>query len=278
MASAGYCRIKCLIGDTDDGTFDCIGDGARVYVDVVWATSVGFVVESDGGRLVVDAKVIESTNSNPIEIAGGNAYGYAVVKGALIIAADGNGHALVGDGLLALNQCVFLPNDYVEPLSVAGEIHIINCSGVSESDVVLVGDDADVYYGSPVNVTAASAVSATVTPSASQVTDRAGRNYILAYTAETNTVSVTVLDAGGDAVDLSAKTLGVYWETDQKVAVSSLTSGITISGTGSNVVTFAIPSAVTASERELIFAIRDQAAPKAVYAGGVFDVQYLPGP
>ena len=126
----------------------------------------------------------------------------------------------------------------------------------------------------PPNVVATNAL--TIIPSVASVADRAGTNYILAYTSETNSISVTVLDSAGDAVDLSAKTLGVYWETDAKVSIASLTSGVTVSGAGNNVVTFAIPSAVTSEERELIFAIRDQAAPKALYAGGVFDVKYLP--
>ena len=125
-------------------------------------------------------------------------------------------------------------------------------------------------------ISAVTAAGVTITPTTATIESRAGKNYILAYTSETNSISVTVLDAGGNAVDLSAKTLGVYWETDAKVSVASLTSGITVSGAGNNVVTFAIPSAVTSEERELIFAIRDQAAPKALYAGGVFDVEYLP--
>jgi hypothetical protein len=108
------------------------------------------------------------------------------------------------------------------------------------------------------------------------VTSRAGSNYVLAYTAEPSSISITVLDADNDPVDLSAKTLGVYWETAEKTAVASLTSGITVTGDGSNVVTFAIPSAVSASERRLRFAVRDQSAPKTVYAGGVFSVQHLP--
>ena len=151
----------------------------------------------------------------------------------------------------------------------------------STSGVQVLGMPSNVIYTSTVDLTAnaISAVTAagvTITPTSATIESRAGKNYILAYTSETNSISVTVLDAGGNAVDLSAKTLGVYWETDAKVSVASLTSGITVSGAGNNVVTFAIPSAVTSEERELIFAIRDQAAPKALYAGGVFDVEYLP--
>ena len=127
-----------------------------------------------------------------------------------------------------------------------------------------------------INALLLAAVSVTVVPSSSTVASRAGTNYVLAYTDETSSVAITVLNAAGDSIDLSAKTLGVYWETEAQVVVASLTSEITVGGAANNVVTFAIPSAVTESARRLVFALRDQAAPKAVYAGGVFDVQYLP--
>ena len=127
-----------------------------------------------------------------------------------------------------------------------------------------------------INALLLAAVSVTVVPSSSTVASRAGTNYVLAYTDETSSVAITVLNAAGDSIDLSTKTLGVYWETEAQVVVASLTSGITVGGAANNVVTFAIPSAVTESARRLVFALRDQAAPKAVYAGGVFDVQYLP--
>ena len=127
-----------------------------------------------------------------------------------------------------------------------------------------------------INALLLAAVSVTVVPSSSTVASRAGTNYVLAYTDETSSVAITVLNAAGDSIDLSAKTLGVYWETEAQVVVASLTSGITVGGASNNVVTFAIPSTVTESARRLVFALRDKAAPKAVYAGGVFDVQYLP--
>ena len=127
-----------------------------------------------------------------------------------------------------------------------------------------------------INALLLAAVSVTVVPGYSTVEGRAGTNYVLAYTEETSSLAITVLNASNDPIDLSAKTLGVYWETEAQVVVASLTSGITIGGTANNVVTFAIPSAVTESARRLVFALRDQSAPKAVYAGGVFDVQYLP--
>lgn len=119
------------------------------------------------------------------------------------------------------------------------------------------------------------AVAVTIVPSAAAVVDRAGKNYILSYTSETKNVSITVLDAAGNAVDLSGKTLGVYWETEARASVASQTS-VTIGGASNNVATFTEPEAVTESERKLIFALREQAAPKTVYAGGVYDVQYLP--
>ena len=55
-----------------------------------------------------------------------------------------------------------------------------------------------------------------------------------------------------------------------------LAADITISGASSNVVTFAYPAAVTASERTLRFAIRDAAAPLTMYLQGVCIVVSAP--
>lgn len=154
----------------------------------------------------------------------------------------------------------------------------------AERDVTIIGEIFPESSTSGVQVIGvpgylvASVASVTVVPSSATVARRAGTNYILMYTQELGSVSITVLDGSGGAVDLSGKTLGVYWETESQVVVSSLTSGITVGGAGNNVVTFALPSAVSDSVRELIFAVRDQSSPFSVYAGGVFDIRYLPGP
>ena len=106
--------------------------------------------------------------------------------------------------------------------------------------------------------------------------DRAGKSKIIAYVSETGSYSITVLSQSLAPVDVSALTLGVYFETSEKVAVAAVTSGITIGGASNNVVTFAMPSAVTTSERDLVFAIREQSSPRMIVAGGIISIQYLP--
>lgn len=113
-------------------------------------------------------------------------------------------------------------------------------------------------------------------PSSAIGTGRAGSTYIIAYVQETGDYSISVFDESLSPVDLTGLTLGIYFETRDREAVAQVTTGVTISGAGNNAVVFALPSTVTESKRELIFAIRLQAAPKTVIAGGVFDVQYLP--
>ena len=229
----------------------------------------------------------------------------AVIEDCRILSTAGTDAAVdlhtIAGALVSLRNCLVESSNEIAVLGEgAGVVEILGCRiispGVSAFSIVqsstgsvIVSDDT-IYDSAkatgtltPIRreltanaISAVTAAGVTITPTSATIESRAGKNYILAYTSETNSISVTVLDAGGNAVDLSAKTLGVYWETDAKVSVASLTSGITVSGAGNNVVTFAIPSAVTSEERELIFAIRDQAAPKALYAGGVFDVEYLP--
>lgn len=143
--------------------------------------------------------------------------------------------------------------------------------------VVFGGGDVSVGAFTTAGLNSISASSVTVVPSSATVARRAGTNYFLVYTGEVPSISITILDGGGNAIDLSAKTLGVYWETGSQDAVASLTSGITVGGAGSNVITFALPSAVSATARELVFAVRDQSSPFTVYSGGVFDIRYLPG-
>lgn len=118
--------------------------------------------------------------------------------------------------------------------------------------------------------------SAVVVPASASVIPRAGQTVITVYTDETPTVSVTVLDGEGEAVDLSAKTLGVYVDTKDGVEVANITSGISVSGDGNNVVTFTLTSAVTSSARNLLFSIRDQSSPNVVYVAGRLNVVFTP--
>jgi hypothetical protein len=116
----------------------------------------------------------------------------------------------------------------------------------------------------------------TVLPALGVAAGRGDRTTLVAYVAETITTSITVYQADGTtAYDLSGKTLAVIFEnpkTGDDVAVVA-SGSITISGTDSNVVTFAYPSAATSAQRELTWTLRDASAPKTVYLRGVLEVR-----
>ena len=115
-----------------------------------------------------------------------------------------------------------------------------------------------------------------VLPALGVAAGRGDRTTLVAYVAETITTSITVYQADGTtAYNLSGKTLAVIFEnpkTGDDVAVVA-SGSITISGTDSNVVSFAYPSAATSAQRELTWTMRDAAAPKTVYLRGVLEVR-----
>jgi hypothetical protein len=117
-----------------------------------------------------------------------------------------------------------------------------------------------------------------VLPATGIVADRSAGATLNPVVGETISQSITVYQSDGTtAVDLSGKTLKVIFETMSGVDVAVVqTADITISGTDDNIVTFAYPSAVTASERSLRFAIRDAAAPLTMYLQGVCSVVAAP--
>ncbi len=116
----------------------------------------------------------------------------------------------------------------------------------------------------------------TVLPALGVAAGRGDRTTLVAYVAETITTSITVYQADGTtAYNLGGKTLTVIFEnpkTGDDVAVVA-SGSITISGTDSNVVTFAYPAAATSAQRELTWTLRDTAAPKTVYLRGVLEVR-----
>lgn len=118
----------------------------------------------------------------------------------------------------------------------------------------------------------------TVLPATGIVADRSAGVTLTPVVGETISQSITLYRTDGTTpVSLSGKTLAIVFETLAGVDVATVASGnITISGANSNVVTFAYPSAVTASERTLRFAIRDAAAPSTMYLQGVCSVVRAP--
>jgi hypothetical protein len=122
--------------------------------------------------------------------------------------------------------------------------------------------------GSTVNVLPATGIVANRTPGAT----------LTPVVGETISQSITLYSTDGiTPINLSGKTLVVVFETLAGTDVATVASAnITISGVNSNVVTFAYPSAVTASERTLRFAIRDAAAPLTMYLQGLCSVVRAP--
>ena len=120
--------------------------------------------------------------------------------------------------------------------------------------------------------------SVNVLPATGIVADRSAGTTLLPVVGETISQAITVYQSDGTtAVNLSGKTLTIIFETMSGTDVAVvLAANIIISGASSNVVTFAYPTAVTASERVLRFAIRDAAAPLTMYLQGVCSVVAAP--
>ena len=119
----------------------------------------------------------------------------------------------------------------------------------------------------------------TVLPASGIAAGRGETTSLVAYVGETISQSIGVYQADGTtAYDLSGKTLTIIFEnlkTGDDVAVVA-SGSITISGASNNTVTFAYPLAATASQRELGWVLRDEAAPKTVYLRGTLEVRYAP--
>ncbi len=139
---------------------------------------------------------------------------------------------------------------------------------------LVVDDGGDEFTVKALNRAPAGGVQ--VLPAIGVAAGRGDRTTLVAYVAETITTSITVYQADGTtAYNLSGKTLAVIFEnpkTGDDVAVVA-SGSITISGTDSNVVTFAYPSAATSAQRELTWTMRDASAPKTVYLRGVLEVR-----
>jgi hypothetical protein len=117
-----------------------------------------------------------------------------------------------------------------------------------------------------------------VLPATGITADRSAGITLTPVVGETISQAITVYQTDGTTpVDLSGKTLAIIFETMAGADVAVVSSGsVTISGDDNNVVTFAYPSAVTAAERVLRFAIRDAASPLTMYLQGYCSVVNAP--
>lgn len=163
-----------------------------------------------------------------------------------------------------------LPSDPADQAAVEAAITsaVAAISGVDGDTLETLSDQIDGISGGTINVLPATGI----------VADRSAGVTLAPVVGETISQAITVYQSDGTtAVDLSGKTLKVIFETMSGTDVAVVASAdITISGTDDNIVTFAYPSAVTASERTLRFAIRDAAAPLTMYLQGVCSVVSAP--
>jgi hypothetical protein len=157
---------------------------------------------------------------------------------------------------------------FATPLNVTDAVASIK--GADGDTLETLSDQIDGIDGGSTTVT--------VLPATGIVADRSAGVTLLPVIGETISQAITVYQSDGTtAVDLSAKTLAIIFETMSGVDVAVVANGdITVSGASSNVVTFAYPSAVTSSERVLRFAIRDAAAPLTMYLQGICSVVAAP--
>jgi hypothetical protein len=144
---------------------------------------------------------------------------------------------------------------------------------VASAGVEILGMPSNVIY-----TLDASTIAVNVLPAIGVVSDRSPGLTLKAFVGETILQAITLYeDDRVTPVDMSSKTLVIVFETRQGLDVATVASGdIAISGADDNIVTFAYPSAVTASERVLRFALRDAGSPNTVYLQGLLSVQRAP--
>ena len=251
-------------------------DSAAIFAvaDQVWdeATSGHTTAGTYGGRIV------RATNSNTeVQITGANHIAADVheFQTGVITAADFAADAITASAL-ATDAVTEIQSGLATSAALAAAKTILD-----KVDTGLVVDGAVYQFTAnmlELGPSGGGGSSVNVLPATGIVADRSAGTTLNPVVGETISQSITVYQSDGTtAVNLSNKTLKVIFETMSGVDVAVVAAAdITISGTSSNVVTFAYPSAVTASERTLRFAIRDAAAPLTMYLQGVCSVVAAP--
>ena len=240
--------------------------------DQVWdeAMSGHTTAGTYGGRIV------RATNSNTeVQITGSNHIAADIhnLQSGVITAADFAADSITASAL-ATDAVTEIQSGLATAAALAAAKTILD-----KVDTGLVVDGAVYQFtANMLELGPSGSSTVTVLPATGIVADRSAGTTLTPVVGETISQSITVYQSDGTtAVNLSAKTLKVIFETMSGVDVAVvLAADITISGASSNVVTFAYPSAVTASERTLRFAIRDAAAPLTMYLQGVCSVIAAP--
>ena len=248
--------------------------------DQVWdeATSGHTTAGTYGGRIV------RATNSNTeVQITGSNHIAADIhdLQSGVITAGDFAANSITASAL-ATDAVTEIQSGLATAAALATESTKITAIETFATRVTtgLVADGA--VYQFTANMLelgpAGGAATVAVLPATGIAADRSAGTTLNPVVGETISQSITVYQSDGTtAVSLSGKTLKVIFETMSGVDVAVvLAADITISGASSNVVTFAYPSAVTASERTLRFAIRDAASPLTMYLQGVCSVIAAP--
>jgi len=129
-----------------------------------------------------------------------------------------------------------------------------------------------------VNAPTGSGGTVNVLPAVGIVADRSPGATLNPVVGETISQSITLYATDGTTpINMSGKTLAIPFETRGGVDVAVVASAaITISGANNNVITFAYPAAVTASESVLVFSIKDASAPLTMYMQGLCSVTRAP--
>ena len=261
------------------GAVELDSAATAALVDLIWdeATSGHTTAGTYGGRIV------RATNSNnEVQITGSNHIAADIhdLQSGVISAGDFAANSITASAL-ATDAVTEIQSGLATAAALATESTKITAieTFATRMTTGLVADGA-VYQltANMLELGPSGSSTVTVLPATGIVADRSAGTTLTPVVGETISQSITVYQSDGTtAVNLSAKTLKVIFETMSGVDVAVvLAADITISGASSNVVTFAYPSAVTASERTLRFAIRDAAAPLTMYLQGVCSVIAAP--
>jgi hypothetical protein len=269
-----------LVGGKMDSTSVLDSAAILAVADQVWdeAMSGHTTAGTYGGRIV------RATNSNTeVQITGSNHIAADIhdLQSGVISAGDFAANAITASAL-ATDAVTEIQSGLATAAALATESTKITAIETFATRVTtgLVADGQ--VYQFTANMLelgpAGGAATVAVLPATGIVADRSAGTTLNPVVGETISQSITVYQSDGTtAVSLSGKTLKVIFETMSGVDVAVvLAADITISGASSNVVTFAYPAAVTASERTLRFAIRDAAAPLTMYLQGVCSVVAAP--
>ena len=247
-------------------------DSASIMAIYNTMPDAGFTDGSFGDRWL-----ISSGNQRTVQITGGNHIAADIhnLQSGVITASDFAADAITASALAA-DAVTEIQSGLATASALAAAKTILD-----KVDTGLVVDGAVYQFTSnmlELGPSGGGGSSVNVLPATGIVSDRSAGTTLLPVVGETISQSITVYQSDGTtAVNLSAKTLKVIFETMSGVDVAVvLAADITISGASSNVVTFAYPPAVTASERTLRFAIRDAAAPLTMYLQGVCSVVAAP--